>query len=128
MPQHHQLGSVCSTFYKGTWVIVEDGLIQYAVASFTSAAALGFLVSGVHSDIFGRRLFIIIGSMICCAGFIITATAYGPKQFIAGISVIGFGSGNVQIVCFHSTETSHVFAFHRLSVAVFLFDSGTYAE
>ena len=95
----------------------ERRLIHCAVASFTSAAALGFLVSGVHSDIFGRRLFIIIGSVICCAGFIITATANGPKQFIAGIATIGFGSGNVQIVCFKPKETYHrvVFRFtHHL--------------
>jgi len=67
------------------------------VPAYTTATAIGFLIAGANSDLFGRRLFILFGNACCCVGFIITATAKGASHFTAGLAVTGFGAGFAQM-------------------------------
>lgn len=67
------------------------------VPAYTTANALGFLWAGANTDVFGRRLFLLIGQVLCCVGYIVTATAKGPTQFIAGVAITGFGGGHCQM-------------------------------
>jgi MFS family permease len=67
------------------------------VPAYTTGCALGFIFAGANSDIFGRRLFLIMGNVISCVGFIITASATGSAQLIAGLAATGFGGGFCQM-------------------------------
>jgi MFS family permease len=67
------------------------------LSSFTSGCALGFLISGTNSDLFGRRLIILVGNLLSCIGSIICATAHGYRQFTAGMAILGFASGMSQL-------------------------------
>lgn len=46
---------------------------------------------------FGRRIFLIAGNVICCIGFIVMATAHSSDQFVAGLGITGFGGGFCQM-------------------------------
>ncbi|KAF1990401.1 MFS general substrate transporter [Aulographum hederae CBS 113979] len=78
-----RLGSVTATYWF--------------VPAYTTGNALGFLLAGANSDIFGRRLFLLFGNCACCVGFIIAATAKEHMQFTAGIAITGFGGGFCQM-------------------------------
>jgi MFS family permease len=67
------------------------------VPAYTTANAIGFLIAGANSDLFGRRLFLLFGNACCCVGFIVTATANGASQFTAGLAITGFGGGFCQM-------------------------------
>ncbi|KAL5402383.1 hypothetical protein PMIN06_002081 [Paraphaeosphaeria minitans] len=67
------------------------------VPAYTTANAIGFLIAGANSDLFGRRLFLLFGNASCCVGFIVTATAEGASQFTAGLAITGFGGGFCQM-------------------------------
>ncbi|KAF2664301.1 MFS general substrate transporter [Microthyrium microscopicum] len=67
------------------------------IPAFTTACALGFLLAGSHSDLFGRRLFLLFGNAMCCVGFLVIGTAKGPTQFTAGLAITGFGAGFCQM-------------------------------
>ena len=69
------------------------------VPAYTTGNAIGFLIAGANSDLFGRRLFLLFGNVVCCVGFIITATSTGPTQFTAGLAITGFGGGFCQVSC-----------------------------
>lgn len=60
------------------------------VPAYTTGCALGFIFAGANSDIFGRRLFLLLGNMIACVGFIVAATAKGSEQLIAGLAITGY--------------------------------------
>ncbi|KAK7186722.1 hypothetical protein DPSP01_001075 [Paraphaeosphaeria sporulosa] len=67
------------------------------VPAYTTANAIGFLIAGANSDLFGRRLFLLFGNACCCVGFIVTAAAGGASQFTAGLAITGFGGGFCQM-------------------------------
>jgi MFS family permease len=67
------------------------------LSSFTTGCALGFLISGTNSDLFGRKIIILIGNCLSALGAIICATSHGSTQFIAGMSILGFASGMSQL-------------------------------
>ncbi|KAH7121050.1 fungal trichothecene efflux pump [Dendryphion nanum] len=71
--------------------------MAWYVPAYTTGNAIGFLIAGANSDLFGRRLFLIFGNVCCCVGFIITATATGSQQFTAGLAITGFGGGFCQM-------------------------------
>lgn len=71
--------------------------MAWYVPAYTTANAIGFLLAGANSDLFGRRLFLLFGNACCCVGFIVTATAKGADQFTAGLAVTGFGGGFAQM-------------------------------
>jgi MFS family permease len=51
------------------------------------------MLAGRLSDIFGRRWFFIVGSVIGLAGSIIGGTSQGIGQLIAGETLIGIAAG-----------------------------------
>ncbi|OAA63518.1 Fungal trichothecene efflux pump [Niveomyces insectorum RCEF 264] len=79
------------------WFGGDPALVGWYTPAYTTANAIGFLLAGTNSDLFGRRLFLIFGNVVCCVGFIVTATAHGSEQFIAGLAITGFGGGFCQM-------------------------------
>ena len=67
------------------------------IPAYTTANAIGFLIAGANSDLFGRRWFLLFGNACCCVGFIVTATAKGADHFTAGLAITGFGGGFAQM-------------------------------
>lgn len=60
---------------------------------YTLTQAIVLMLAGSLSDLFGRRWFFIIGSMIGLVGSIVGATAGSMGQLIVGETLIGIGSG-----------------------------------
>ncbi|KAF2653504.1 MFS general substrate transporter [Lophiostoma macrostomum CBS 122681] len=71
--------------------------VAWYVPAYTTGNAIGFLLAGANSDLFGRRLFLLFGNVTCCVGFIIIATSKGASQFTAGLAITGFGGGFCQM-------------------------------
>jgi MFS family permease len=71
--------------------------IAWYIPAYTTANAIGFLIAGANSDLFGRRWFLLFGNACCCVGFIVTATAKGADHFTAGLAITGFGGGFAQM-------------------------------
>ncbi|ORY06913.1 fungal trichothecene efflux pump [Clohesyomyces aquaticus] len=100
-----------STFGLSFWPVPTTAALQAKLAAsfgaptssawfvpgYTTGNAIGFLLAGANSDLFGRRLFLLFGNIVCCIGFIITATAPGASQFTAGLVITGFGGGFCQM-------------------------------
>lgn len=76
-----------------------DAPLSYVwyVPAYTTGCSLGFLIAGANSDIFGRRIFLLFGHVMCCVGFLVTATAKSTQQFTAGLAIGGFGGGFAQM-------------------------------
>ncbi|KAI1623928.1 fungal trichothecene efflux pump-domain-containing protein [Exophiala viscosa] len=73
------------------------GSSAWFLSSFTTGCALGFLLSGTTSDLFGRRIIILIGNVLSALGSILCATSHGYRQFTAGMAILGFASGPSQL-------------------------------
>ncbi|KAF2790607.1 MFS general substrate transporter [Melanomma pulvis-pyrius CBS 109.77] len=71
--------------------------VAWYIPAYTTGNAIGFLIAGANSDLFGRRLFLLFGNVCCCVGFIVTATSSGASQFTAGLAITGFGGGFCQM-------------------------------
>lgn len=71
--------------------------MAWYVPAYTTGNAIGFLIAGANSDLFGRRLFLLFGNLTCCIGFIVTATTSNASQFTAGLAITGFGGGFCQM-------------------------------
>ncbi|KAF2708021.1 hypothetical protein K504DRAFT_503209 [Pleomassaria siparia CBS 279.74] len=71
--------------------------VAWYIPAYTTGNAIGLLLAGANSDLFGRRLFLIFGNICCCTGFIIIATSHGASQFTAGLAITGFGGGFCQM-------------------------------
>lgn len=63
------------------------------VSIFTAMVAVGFLVAGPNSDLFGRRMTLLAGGVCLGIGLILSASAKSPAQFQAGMGIAGFGGG-----------------------------------
>ncbi|RDW92132.1 hypothetical protein BP5796_01526 [Coleophoma crateriformis] len=70
---------------------------QWFLPSFTTGCALGFLLSGTNSDLFGRRIVILTGNALSCVGFILCGSSHSASQFTAGMAILGFASGMSQL-------------------------------
>ncbi|RDW79736.1 hypothetical protein BP6252_04374 [Coleophoma cylindrospora] len=70
---------------------------QWFLPSFTTGCALGFLLSGTNSDLFGRRIVILTGNSLSCVGFILCGSSHSASQFTAGMAILGFASGMSQL-------------------------------
>lgn len=100
-----------STFGLSFWPVPTTSALQAGLATrfgkplssvwyvpaYTTGCSLGFLLAGANSDIFGRRIFLLFGNVICCVGYLIAATAKGSEQFTAGLAICGFGAGFCQM-------------------------------
>jgi MFS family permease len=69
----------------------------YPALLTNTGCALGFLLSGTHSDLFGRRIIVLIGNFVSALGSILCATSHNYHQFIAGMAIMGFASGMSQL-------------------------------
>jgi MFS family permease len=70
---------------------------MFVVPAYTTANSIGFILAGTNSDLFGRRIVLILGNAICCVGFIITAASHSYTQFTGGIAITGLGAGFCQM-------------------------------
>ncbi|TKA74991.1 hypothetical protein B0A55_02646 [Friedmanniomyces simplex] len=74
------------------------GITSYwYIPAYTTGSALGFLIAGANSDLFGRRLFLLCGEVLAALGMLLSATAKSPEQFTAGLAIAGFGGGFCQM-------------------------------
>lgn len=62
------------------------------------------MICGANSDLFGRRYFILMGTVFVFVGAVVGATSHHPSQFIAAMALIGFGAGNCQLTAFALPE------------------------
>ncbi|KAH6672054.1 fungal trichothecene efflux pump [Halenospora varia] len=69
----------------------------WMIPAYTTANAIGFLLCGANSDLFGRRIFLLFGNALCIIGMLLSATAHSHEQFIAGLGIAGFGGGACQM-------------------------------
>ena len=75
-----------------------DPLATYwFIPSYTISIAVGFLIAGANSDLFGRRLTLLVGEAGVIVGMILLASAKGVKQFQAGLGLAGFFGGLCQM-------------------------------
>lgn len=65
--------------------------------AYTTANSIAFILAGTNSDLFGRRIVLLIGNAMCTIGFIVSATARNSDHFTAGLSITGFGAGFCQM-------------------------------
>lgn len=76
----------------------ETGISSYwFIPAYTTGSALGFLIAGANSDVFGRRLFLLYGEVMAAVGMLIAATAKSPEQLTAGLAIAGWGGGFCQM-------------------------------
>ena len=62
------------------------------------------LSSGANTDMFGRRWFIVFGSLICAIGHLIVGVGKNTNTIIAGMAITGFGAALCQMATFALTE------------------------
>lgn len=62
-----------------------------------AAAAVGFSIAGRLSDIFGRRIIILIGQAMTIIGGVVACTAHSMNQLIAGEVILGASIGTVSV-------------------------------
>lgn len=87
------------TIYLQGFIAAQMGdpqAVYWFVSVFAAAIAVGYLLSGANSDLFGRRLTLIVGEAGLGVGLIVCATSKTPAQFQAGMGLSGFFAG----VCF----------------------------
>lgn len=66
--------------------------------------AIGFMVCGANSDLFGRRWFLVGGNVLLFVGFILGGAAKNNSMMISSFALIGFGAGNAQLAAFALPE------------------------
>ncbi|KAF7187779.1 Trichothecene efflux pump TRI12 [Pseudocercospora fuligena] len=71
--------------------------VSWYIPAYTTGNALGFLIAGANSDLFGRRIFLLFGEVAAAVGMLISATAKSPEQMTAGLAIAGFGGGFCQM-------------------------------
>ncbi|KJR86299.1 uncharacterized protein SPSK_02313 [Sporothrix schenckii 1099-18] len=79
--------------------------INWVALTYTLTGAVGLMIVGRLTDIFGRRWFFVVGSALALLGSIVCATAPTIPAMIAGETLIGLGS---------SAQLSFVFAVGEL--------------
>ena len=71
-----------------------------------AAAAVGFSVAGRLSDIFGRRIVILVGQLLTIVGGAVACSAQSMNQLIAGEVILGGSIGTVSVA--YAGKTSFV--------------------
>jgi MFS family permease len=71
--------------------------VYWFIPTYTISIAVGFLIAGANSDLFGRRLTLLVGEAGVIVGMILLASAKGTKQFQAGLGLSGFFGGLCQM-------------------------------
>jgi len=74
------------------------------ISTYTMTVAIGFMICGANSDLFGRRWFLVGGNVLLFIGFILGGAAKNNSMMIASFALIGFGAGNAQLAAFALPE------------------------
>lgn len=77
---------------------------SWVASSFAVAGTVAMMTCAPNSDLFGRRWFIIAGNLFVVVGGIVAGTAKSFSQLVAGMVLLGFGSGNAQMAAFAAPE------------------------
>ena len=95
----------------------------WAATSYVVAATLAFPIVGSLSDIYGRRLFLLLGLVIFCSGSILLGFSGSMTQVVVFRAVQGIGGGAIMTSCYVSV--ADLFApkergrFHGILTAVY---------
>ena len=82
--------------------------LYWVVLGYLLTSAIGLIIVGRLTDIFGRRWFFIIGNAIATLGSIVCATAPTIPALIAGETLVGVGASvQLSYACQFSPETKH---------------------
>lgn len=67
---------------------------NWIASGWSLAGSVAFAIAGQLSDYFGRKYILMFGQALLIVGHIIAATANNINQAIAGMVIIGFGTGS----------------------------------
>ena len=101
------LGALSQTVVATTMpLIIADlgGFDRYtwAAISYMVAATLAFPIVGRLSDIYGRRLFLLLGLVVFSAGSVLLGFSESMDQVVAFRCVQGIGGGTIMTCCYVS--------------------------
>jgi MFS family permease len=91
-----------------------DANITWVALGYLLTSAIGLIIVGRLTDIFGRRWFFIVGNAIATVGSIVCATAPSIPALIAGETLIGVGA-SVQLS--YACESQPKFKNEEINVA-----------
>jgi EmrB/QacA subfamily drug resistance transporter len=80
------IGSLQTEFHVGV------STLQWVVGGYALTFAGGMLACGMLGDRFGRKIVMLIGGLVFCAGSVLAAVASGASVLIAGRVVMGLGA------------------------------------
>ncbi|KAK6364744.1 hypothetical protein LTS17_011849 [Exophiala oligosperma] len=66
---------------------------NWITSGWSLAGSVAFAIAGQLSDYFGRRYILMFGQAMLIVGHAVSASAYSLNQAIAGMVLIGFGTG-----------------------------------
>ncbi|KAF9893246.1 hypothetical protein FE257_011676 [Aspergillus nanangensis] len=81
-----------------------DPNINWVSFVYTLTLSVGLLIFGRLTDVFGRRYYLIGGTLLSLIGCIIAATAKNVPSLIVGMALIGLGGSAQQSFSFISNE------------------------
>jgi MFS family permease len=73
--------------------------------------AVGFLFAGPNSDLYGRRITLMVGEAGLAVGLIICASAKTATQFQAGMGISGFFAGVCYMILCSIPYDNKIFIF-----------------
>lgn len=74
------------------------------ISAWIVSITIGWMIVGANTDLFGRRWFLVMGSLICAVGHICIGCAKNAATIIAGMAIVGFGAALCQMATFTLTE------------------------
>lgn len=83
-----------SSAAMGTWL----------TSVYSIGGTIAFMLFGANSDLFGRRIFILMGNVMMIVGSIIGGTSHTIGQSIVAHVLFGLGGGCCQIAAFSLPE------------------------
>lgn len=69
--------------------------VNWMVSGWTVGGSVAFAIAGQLSDYFGRRYIILSGQGLLIVGHIVGSTAQSVNQCIAGMVILGLGTGTI---------------------------------
>ncbi|PCG96662.1 Major facilitator superfamily domain, general substrate transporter [Penicillium occitanis (nom. inval.)] len=72
--------------------------VNWMVSGWTVGGSVAFAIAGQLSDYFGRRYIILSGQGLLIVGHIVGSTAQSVNQCIAGMVILGLGTGTIFVV------------------------------
>lgn len=69
--------------------------VNWMASGWSLAGGVAFALAGQLSDYFGRRGILLAGQALLIVGHIVGATAQSVNQCIAGMTILGLGTGTI---------------------------------